>query len=90
MYSSYSVAVVVCSVIFSMLASLAVLLRFRARKIQGLSLGADDWAIGAALVGSLEVRVLVCSNHPHSASRSVSVCSRSIHPVGLGLARICP
>lgn len=90
MYSSYSVAVAVCSIIFSSLASIAVLLRFRARKIQRLSLGADDWAIGAALVGSLQDGVLVCSNDSHSASPSVSVCSRSIHPVGLGLARICP
>ncbi len=56
MYSSYSVAVAVCSVIFSILASLAVLLRFRARNTKALSLGADDWAIGAALVGNLKDR----------------------------------
>lgn len=90
MYSSYSVAVAVCSVIFSILAPLAVLLWFRACKIQGLSLGADDWAIGVALAGRLEDWVLVCSNDPHIASPSVSVFSRSIHSVGLGLARICP
>ena len=50
MYSSYAVATAVCSVVFPVLASLAVLLRLRAREIKSLSYGTDDYTVIAALV----------------------------------------
>ena len=52
MYSKYSVAAAVCSVVFPALASLAVALRLRARKIKSLSYATDDYLIIAALVSS--------------------------------------
>ena len=57
MYSSYAVAAAVCSVVFPVFASLAVLLRFRARKIKSLSYGIDDYAIVVALVSQTSCRV---------------------------------
>jgi hypothetical protein len=50
MYSSYSVAAAVCSVIFPVLAIVAVALRFRARSIKGQRYAADDYIVVLALV----------------------------------------
>ena len=50
MYSSYAVATAVCSVVFPVFASLAVLLRLRARRIKSLSYGIDDYTVIVALV----------------------------------------
>ena len=55
MYSSYSVAAAVCSVVFPVLASLAVGIRLRARKIKSLSYKIDDYVILIALVGYCSV-----------------------------------
>ncbi|KAK9415008.1 putative integral membrane protein [Seiridium unicorne] len=49
MYSSYSVAAAVCSCVFPTLATVAVGFRLRARFVQKLKLGLDDWLILAAL-----------------------------------------
>ena len=60
MYSSYSVAAGVCSVVFPVLATSAVLLRLRARKIESLSYGADDLTISifAGIINLISVRLL--------------------------------
>ncbi|KAF2705433.1 hypothetical protein K504DRAFT_460186 [Pleomassaria siparia CBS 279.74] len=50
MYSSYSVAAAVCSCFFPAFAATAVATRFRARMVQKLKLGLDDWLILSALV----------------------------------------
>ena len=50
MYSSYSVAAAVCSVVFPFLASVSVALRLRARSIKAVGYGADDYTIILALV----------------------------------------
>ena len=50
MYSSYSVAAAVCSVIFPFLASILVALRLRARSIRAVGYGADDYTVIMALV----------------------------------------
>ena len=50
MYSSYSAAAAVCSVIFPFLASVSVALRLRARSIKAVGYGADDYTIILALV----------------------------------------
>ena len=55
MYSSYAVAIVVCSVIFPTLAAMAVFLRFYARRMKALDLRADDWAITGALVSARRI-----------------------------------
>ena len=57
MYSSYSVAAAVCSVVFPVFAFLAVLLRLRARKLKTLSYGTDDYSIVVALVLQTSSRV---------------------------------
>ena len=51
MYSQYSVAAAVCSVIFPLFASVAVFLRLWARKTQKLRYGPDDYVVVLALVG---------------------------------------
>lgn len=53
LYSSYSVVILVVSVIFPVLASIAIGLRFRSRKIKSLALKADDFTILSALVSVL-------------------------------------
>lgn len=55
MYSSYSVAAVVCSVVFPVLASSAVAMRFWARKIKNLAYSWDDYLITVALVGTISL-----------------------------------
>lgn len=50
MYSTYSVAAAICSVIFPVLATIAVALRFRARQVIKHRLRVDDYAIVVALV----------------------------------------
>ncbi len=50
MYSSYAVAAAVCSVVFPVTATIAVGLRLRARRLNFLSLGSDDYLVIAALV----------------------------------------
>lgn len=52
MYSQYSVNAAVCSVVFPALASLAVALRLRARKIKSLRYAADDYIIISCLVSN--------------------------------------
>ena len=57
MYSSYSVAAAVCSVVFPFFASLAVGMRLRARNIKSLSYKTDDYVILLALVGQCSVPI---------------------------------
>lgn len=49
MYSSYSVAAAVCSTVFPALSIVAVGFRLRARLVQKLRLGLDDWLVLVAL-----------------------------------------
>ena len=49
----YQNTIVVIDILFPLLAVLAVIARFSARRITKLRFGADDWLILAALVGSL-------------------------------------
>ncbi|CAJ2513881.1 Uu.00g020000.m01.CDS01 [Anthostomella pinea] len=49
MYSSYSVAAAVCSCVFPALSIVAVGFRLRARLMQKLKLGLDDWLVLVAL-----------------------------------------
>ena len=90
MYSSYAVAVVVCSIVFPILASVAVFLRFYARRMKALSLGADDWAITGALVSGRRTQVSqrIFSDDPSSASLSVFVYFHYMPPAEPGLARM--
>ena len=60
MYSSYSVAAAVCSVIFPLLASVSVALRLRARSIKAVGYGADDYTVIVALVRSELYSVVGC------------------------------
>lgn len=53
MYSSYSVAAAICSVIFPTLAVVAVGFRLPARKIKSLAWGADDYLVLSAQVRSV-------------------------------------
>lgn len=50
MYTSYSVAAVVCGAVFPLLAILSVGLRLYARRLNSLALGLDDYAVIVALV----------------------------------------
>lgn len=50
MYSKYSVTAAVCSVVFPALASIAVALRFWARKFTSIPFAADDYMIVISLV----------------------------------------
>jgi len=59
MYSSYSVAAAVCSVIFPVLASFAVALRFRARSIKGQRYGVDDYLALLALAFAIALCCIV-------------------------------
>ena len=56
MYSSYATVAAVCSCFFPTFASIAVVFRYRARKIKALAYGADDYSILIALVSTLLVR----------------------------------
>ncbi|CAD6589006.1 MAG: hypothetical protein ASARMPREDX12_003557 [Alectoria sarmentosa] len=68
MYSSYSVAAAVCSVVFPTLATLAVVLRFRARKLKSLKYGTDDYVIVAALVSNAPVKRTASRSQEHPVS----------------------
>ncbi|KAI1249468.1 hypothetical protein MGN70_009081 [Eutypa lata] len=59
MYSSYSVAAAVCSCVFPTLAIIAVGLRLKARLLQKLKLGLDDWLTIAALALAISYCCLV-------------------------------
>ena len=51
MYTSEANAVLAISVIFPLLATIFVALRFAARNVKSTAIGADDWTIAIALVG---------------------------------------
>ncbi|KAH7316783.1 hypothetical protein B0I35DRAFT_512661 [Stachybotrys elegans] len=59
MYSSYSVAAAVCSCVFPALAIVTVGLRIRARQIQRMKLGPDDWLMLTALAFAISYCCLV-------------------------------
>lgn len=59
MYSSYSVAAAVCSCVFPALAIIAVGYRLRARFVQKMKLGLDDWLTIVALIFSFSYCCLV-------------------------------
>ncbi|KAF2687595.1 hypothetical protein K458DRAFT_484867 [Lentithecium fluviatile CBS 122367] len=59
MYSSYSVAAAVCSCIFPALAAVACAFRIRARRVQNMKIGWDDWLIFSALAFAFSYCCLV-------------------------------
>ncbi|KAI1323131.1 hypothetical protein F5Y16DRAFT_425356 [Xylariaceae sp. FL0255] len=59
MYSSYSIAAAVSSCVFAALAIVAVGFRLRARMVQKLKLGSDDWLILVALAFAVSYCCLV-------------------------------
>lgn len=75
MYSSYSIAAAVCSVVFPTLASLAVVLRFQARKRKSLKYGTDDYVIVVALVSSAHAMAAI----PYSQDHAVPVDQSLLH-----------
>lgn len=67
MYSSYSIAAATCSVIFAVLATMAVALRFYARRIQSLAYGADDYIVLLALVElTLDLKIVSSTERSRS------------------------
>ncbi|KAI1113332.1 hypothetical protein F5Y14DRAFT_441882 [Nemania sp. NC0429] len=59
MYSTYATAAAICSTVFAALAIVAVGFRLRARFVQKLKLGLDDWLILVALAFAISYCFLV-------------------------------